>query len=198
MKKVIILVLLLVVGTSPSVSADNIDVSGALNSVYSVSLDGAPDDSGIVVLFDWTTRNQNEKTDHKGDMNAVGDYEVWDGRLSSVLLGLGYKVGPITPWVGGAGQSTKVTKYEMKLEDGKLNKVTTDVSKSIKGVAFGVSAEHWVERWGVAGTVAKMPEGIIANARLKYKITGIGTAHIGYVYSGYVGHGIVAGLGLTY
>lgn len=189
------LVLVLVVG---SVSfADNIDVSGSLNGVYSVSLDSEPDNSGIVVLFDWATRGQNEKTGHKGDMSVVGDYEVWLGRLNSVLLGIGYKLGPITPWVGGASQSTKITRHDMKLQDGNLNKVTTDVSESAKGVAFGVSAEHWIESFGLAGTVAKMPEGFMASARLKYKV-GIGTAHVGYLYNQYIGHGIVAGLGFTY
>lgn len=198
MKKIIILVLLLVMGTSASVSADNINVSGSLNSVYSVSLDGAHDNSDIVVLFDWTTRNQNQLTDHKGDMSAAGDYEVWKGNLSSVLLGFGYRVGPIIPWVGAAGQNTKITKHEMKLQSGNLNKVTADISNSTKGVAFGISAEHWADSLGISGTVAKMPEGIMANARLKYKVSDIGTVHVGYVYSSYVGHGIVAGLGVSY
>lgn len=190
------LMLVLVVG---SVSwADNVDVSGSLNGIYSVSLDGEPDNSGIVVLFDWNMRNQNEKTDYKGDMKAVGDYEVWEGRLSSTLLGIGYRVGPIIPWVGAAAQNTKITKHEMKLQNGNLNKVTTDISDPAKGVAFGIHAEHWIDSFGLSGTVAKMPEGFMANARLKYKVIDYGTAHIGYVYDSVVGHGIVAGIGLSY
>ena len=190
------LMLVLVVG---SVSwADNVDVSGSLNGLYSVRLDGEPDNSGIVVLFDWNMRNQNEKTDYKGDMKAVGDYEVWEGRLSSTLLGIGYRVGPVIPWVGAATQNTKITKHEMKLQDGNVNKVTTDISEPARGVAFGVSAEHWIDSFGLSGTIAKLPEGFMAQARLKYKVAGIGTAHIGFVYDSVVGNAVVAGLGVTY
>lgn len=192
------LALILVLIVSSVSLADNVDVSGSLSGVYSVSLDGAPDASGIVVLFDWTTRNQNEKTDHKGDMKAVGDYEVWEGRLSSTLLGIGYRVGPVIPWVGAAAQNTKTTKHEMKLQDGNLNKVTTDISDPARGVAFGVSAEHWMDPFGLSGTIAKLPEGFMAQARLKYKVAGIGTAHIGFVYDSVVGNAVVAGLGVTY
>jgi len=190
------LMLVLVVG---SVSwADNVDVSGSLNGIYSVSLDAEPDNSGIVVLFDWNMRNQNEKTDYKGDMKAVGDYEVWEGRLSSTLLGIGYRVGPVIPWVGAAALNTKITKHEMKLQDGNLNKVTTDISDPARGVAFGVSAEHWMDSLGLSGTIAKLPEGFMAQARLKYRVTDIGTAHIGFVYNSVVGNAVVAGLGVTY
>lgn len=196
--KSVFFALMLVLIVSSVGLADNVDVSGSLVGVYSISLDAEPDNSGIMVLFDWTTRSQNEMTDHKGNMSVVGDFEEWEGRLSSVLLGIGYRVGPITPWVGGASQNTKATRYEIKLQDGNLNKVTTDISEPARGVAFGVSAEHWIDSWGLSGTVAKMPEGFMANARLKYKVAGIGTAHIGYIYSSYIGHGVMAGIGLTY
>lgn len=198
LKMRLITVIMLVLLLPSIVVADSVDVSGSLNGVYSVSLDGEPDNSGIVVLFDWNMRNQNEKTDYKGDMKAVGDYEVWEGRLSSTLLGIGYRVGPIIPWVGAAAQNTKTTKHEMKLQDGNLNKVTTDISDPARGVAFGVSAEHWMDPFGLSGTIAKLPEGFMAQARLKYKVAGIGTAHIGFVYDSVVGNAVVAGLGVTY
>jgi len=191
------LVFVLVVGSVAS--ADYTDVSGSLTGVYTMSLAVNPDGvSNVMVVFDGMVRGQNKKVDHQGDMTAVGDYEVWEGRLSSILIGLGYRMESVTPWIGAAGQNAKTTKHEMKLQDGKLNKVTTDVSEPARGVAFGLSAEHWTDSFGLSGTVAKMPEGFMANARLKYNFSGIGTAHVGYVYDSIVGHGVVAGVGIAY
>jgi hypothetical protein len=76
--------------------------------------------------------------------------------------------------------------------------VTTDITEPVRGVALGVTAEYWSGPFGVLGTVAKLPEGVLLNARLKYNVYGIGTAHVGYVYNSHTGSGVVVGLGLTY
>lgn len=108
---------------------------------------------------------------------------ILDAGLSSkanhLLLGLGYRASYFTPWVAMYGET--------------INK-----AQGPKGVSFGINGEYWQDRMGVSGTLAKVPEGFLAKGLLKYNVSGIGTAHLGYIYRGEDRHGLVFGLGLAY
>ena len=189
----------LVLVVSSVAYADTIDVSVSPGGFYSVSFNLFPDAAGdIAVVLDWGTLKHSAKIDHKGSMTANGDYEVWEGRKSSAVFGLGYRAGIATPWVAISTQSTRTTKHEMKIKDSDLIKVTTDMTQPLTGVAFGINVEKWMQPWGVSGTLAKVPDGMLLNARIKYKVSAIGTAHVGYIYNTRTGQGLVAGLGLSY
>ncbi|HHT69186.1 MAG TPA: hypothetical protein GXZ85_08025 [Firmicutes bacterium] len=201
--KALFLALVFVLTLGSLASADNIDVSASMSGLYTVSLDAAPENSGIVFLLDYGVQNKDMELitkRSKGDMETVGDYQIFEGRRSTVIVGVGYEVGFITPWVGMAGQTVKTRKDErVLLEDAtEPTTVTTDITEPVRGVALGVTAEYWSGPFGVLGTVAKLPEGVLLNARLKYNVYGIGTAHVGYVYNSHTGSGVVVGLGLTY
>lgn len=199
-KYIIVLSLLVVFFTTPNVFADSVDVSASLNKVFNFSLNIVPEIGGdVAVITEFALHSYKDMVDSKGDMSNPGDYETIESGANHSILGLGYRVKDVmTPWVAISKYSIKTTKYEMKIEDSKLKKTTTDISEPISGVAFGLSAEHWVDRLGLTGIVAKVPEGVVLNARLKYKVTDIGTAHIGYSYNSYFGNSIIAGLGVAY
>ena len=195
----VILVVFLVFAVSLIALADSVDVSCSPSGLLSVSLDVVPDIVGdVAVVFDLGTGKHSLKTNSKGDMTVNGDYEIWEGKRSSSLVGLGYRIGDVTPWIAISSQSTKTTKHEMQTKGTDLVKVIADMTEPTRGVAFGINAEQRIGSWGVSGTLAKMPEGVLLNARLKYRMSGIGTAHVGYIFNGYTGAGIVAGLGISY
>jgi hypothetical protein len=206
-RRVLFLVMALLLTMGSPVSADSIDVSTSFGDLYALSMKAAPEQSGIVLLLDYAIRNQElEEVPDKGDgtMEEVGDYRVFEGRRSTVVLGLGYEVGFITPWVGFASQ--KVRSKEERVEYGQEadsegnsrtvigEKNTTELTN---GVAVGISAEYGEGPWSFLGTAAKLPEGLMLSVRVKYHV-GIGTAHAGYMYNGHTGHGIMVGLGLAY
>lgn len=198
--RIIVAVLLLLLIMPGTAMADSVDVSASLNNVYSLSLNVVPEVAGdIAVISELVLQSHKAKIDSQGDMTKLGDYEVHEGGRHHFILGLGYRVGEhITPWVAVSSYSTKTTKHEMKTSNSQLNKVTTDITEPVNGVALGLSGEYWKERLGISGTVAKMTKGLIADARLKYKVTDIGTAHIGYSYNSYFGNSLVAGIGVHY
>lgn len=194
------LISILLVVVSTTAFANNVDIGYLLNGGYSLALSLSPDNKdGITVVLNHSERNGSLKIDSRGDMTEVGDFEVWEGKKYSGALGLGYRVGPITPWVTLATQSTNTTKHEMKIKDGKLTETKADITDPLVGIALGINAEYWIdESWGIFGTVAKMPKGVLFDARLKYKVIDVGTAHIGYSYNDTTGHGFVMGLGIAY
>jgi opacity protein-like surface antigen len=200
MKMRIITAMLLLFLMSCVAAADSVDVSASLNKVYSLSLNVVPEVAGdIAVISELALQFHKAKIDSQGDMTKLGDYEVYEGGRHHFVLGLGYRVREhITPWVAVSLYSTKTTKHEMKTSNSQLNKVTTDITEPVNGVALGLSFEYWVDRLGVSALVGKVPEGVLLNARVKYNVSGIGTAHIGYTYSSYLGHGVTVGLGVVY
>lgn len=180
--------------------ADSIDISASLNNLYLLSLNVVPEVAGnIAVVGELAMQSHKSKIDSKGDMTNSGDYEIWEGGKHHFTLGLGYEVGEfLTPWVAASSYSIKTTKHEMKTNNSQISKTTTDITDPVSGVAFGLNAEYWMDNFGAYGTLAKIPKGAMITARLKYKVTEIGTAHIGYSYSSYFGNSIMAGLGVSY
>jgi len=207
--KALFLVVVFVLVLSSLASADSIDVSTSLINLHALSIKAAPEQSGIVLLLDYAVRNQEYKENPEkssGSMDKEGDYKTFEGGRSTVVLALGYEVGLITPWVGYASQTVQIKEEKMvpgQAVEGQENppdpvKVEKETAQRRHGVALGVTAEYGEGPWSVLGTVAKLPEGIMLNARVKYNVFGIGTAHAGYIYNSHTGHGIVAGLGLSY
>lgn len=116
--------------------------------------------------------------DDKTNISIVLEHNAQDEKHSGAL-GLGYRIDKVVPWVAMSSQKV-------------------DSTNSQVGFAFGLNADYWIDSMGMSGTIAKMPEGFMSNARIKYKVAGIGTAHVGYVYDSIVGHGVVAGVGIAY
>jgi len=185
--------------TPVALAYDRVDVSASNESTYALSLDIAPYHGTVFsVVWEASGELRDVLLDSEGDMTSVGDFELWEGSRKSNIMALGYRLGVATPWVGVGKQTIEKTRYEMKMEDEELVKKTTDLTKSETGPAFGVNLEHWVDKIGLTGTLAKVPGGVLMTARVKYKYE-MGTLHVGYTYNSYLETGkLIVGAGLAY
>lgn len=201
MKKLSVLaaVIILVLAITPMAFADFVDVGMSLDRTWTLALDVKPDVvSDVSVIFGLDYAKRDSLVDSKGDMTSVGDYVIKEDSRGSTFVGLGYRLGIITPWVGVGVQDKQDVRTDVKLVDSMPKEVSSNLTESNKGLALGVNFDHWVGPVGLSGIVAKVPGGISLSARIKYRVLEIGAAHIGYFYNSALGGGIMAGIGVAY
>lgn len=202
MKKLIttLITLIMVLVSAGLASANNIDFSIG-NKYSSLTLNVSPDLGSVSVIYDTATQRQNVKTDYVGDMTKLGDYEIWNGDKSHMLMGFGYQIGEtgLTPWIAIAGQAEKVTQYKMVMQESKFKNVKSDLTEYAKGIAVGIYLDKWFESLGASGAVVKMPQGVLTHARIKYNVSTLYTVHVGHAYNSYFGdQHLFAGVGIAY
>ena len=137
----------------------------------------------------------------RGDMTAIGDFEVEETKRSYSEVALGYKLGFVTLFAGYStravfSEERKVVKNELT---GKNEIIARHDKESMSGLVIGLNLEHKVDRLGVAATVAKVAGGVYGEAKVKYYIN----EHLallggGVYHPGVNATGLVVGLGISY
>ena len=139
--------------------------------------------------------------DSKGDMTVIGDFELEETKRSYSEIGIGYKLGPVTPFVGYGTRSISTTERTVAISEvtGKNEVITRNTKDTDSGIIFGASFGARIERIGLMATVAKSVDGLYGEAKVKYYVND----HLALLGGGIYHPGInttafVLGLGISY
>lgn len=200
-RAMLVLVLLIVIlGVSVSVSAGYFDFA-LFGTRHSVDVNIDVEGFDFAVLVKSQGNREIVPLDSKGDMKSIGDFEIEETKRSYSEVGIGYKLGPITPFIGyGTRGISKVERTVIKNENtGKNEVASTTTTDSGSGLIFGVRLNTRIEDFGVHATLAKAPDGPYGEAKIKYYINDNLTLIGGYLYHPSVkANGFMVGLGVTY
>lgn len=172
-----------------------------LGGRYSVDVEVDVADFPAVVLIKAQENRATVPLDGDGGMTAVGDFEQEETRRSYSEVALGYKFGPVTPFVG---YSTRAIFLEERsvIKNGLTGKnqiVTKHDKESMSGLVFGLNFAQRLGRVGVGATIAKAANGIYGEAKVKYYINDhLALLGGGIYHPGVNATGLVVGLGISY
>lgn len=139
--------------------------------------------------------------DSKGDMTSIDDFELEEAKRSYSEIGIGYKLGPITPFVGYGTRGISITERTVAINEitGKNEVVTKNTKDTDSGVVFGVSFDARIESMGLMATVAKAVDGLYGEVKAKYYVNDHLALLVGGIYHpGVSATGFVLGLGIAY
>lgn len=196
----IILVAFLVLAVGVPAYAGHFDF-GLLGSRHSV--DASIDIEGfeLVALVKSQGNRLVVPIDSRGNMTNIGDFELEEARRSYSEISLGYKFGPVIPFVGYSSDSifTEERKVVENKVTGKNDVVVNHGKETNGGIVFGLGVDQKLGPVGVLATTAKTPNGIYGEVKVKYHISEYLALIGGYVYHPSVNTtGVVAGLGISY
>ncbi|MDI9413333.1 MAG: hypothetical protein QM401_07145 [Bacillota bacterium] len=202
----ILISVILVLAFGSVVLADSIDVSTSFHEHHILEVELTPDPSSdVVFILNYGAKTKSTILDGEEELVSLGDFQVVEGHKNSVLLALGLKTTIVTPWVGVAKQANQIIRYEMERKESNLVRKESDLvrkesdlSTTKTAPAFGVNIKREMGSIIILGTIAKVPQGILANTKVKYSFSNLGTIHLGYSFDSQMGHGIIGGLGLSY
>lgn len=195
----ILISVILVLAFGSVVLADSIDVSTSFHEHHILEVELTPDPSSdVVFILNYGAKTKSTILDGEEELISLGDFQVVEGHKNSVLLALGLKTTIVTPWVGVAKQANQIIRYEMERKESNLVRKESDLSTTKTAPAFGVNIKREMGSIIILGTIAKVPQGILANTKVKYSFSNLGTIHLGYSFDSQMGHGIIGGLGLSY
>lgn len=202
LKRVLIGVLAVVMLSSVSVPAQAGYFDFALwKSRHSVSVNLDVEDFDLAVLITSQGSRSVVPLDSKGDMKSIGDFKLEETGRSYSGIGVGYKLGPATPFIGYATRA--VSTVERVVVENEITKMNEVVSRSAKanesGLLFGVGLEVKVQRVGMLATLAKAPSGFYCETNIKYYFNDHLALIGGYLYHpGVNANGVMLGLGVSY
>lgn len=202
MSKKVLLVFALITAlsiTTPA-SAGHFDF-GLFGSRYSVDVHVDVEGFDAAVLIKAQGNRATVALDSRGDMTAIGDFKLEETKRSYSEIGIGYKLGPITPFVGYSTRAiSSEERYVVKNElTGKNNIMAKSDKESLSGLVFGVSFAQKIDRLGVGATVARAASGVYGEAKIKYYINDhLALLGGGAYHPSTNATGLVVGLGISY
>lgn len=201
-KRTLLVMLLLIVmlGFSAPVSAGYFDFA-LLSTRHSVDVNIDIEGFDLVVLIKAQGNRGVVPLDSKGDMKSIGDFELEETKRSYSEVRIGYKLGPITPFVGYGTQGISKTERTVAINEitGKNEVVTKNTKDTNSGVIFGVSFDARIGGLGILATLAKASSGFYGETNVKYHISDNLALVGGYLYHPSVNaNGVMLGLGVSY
>lgn len=163
------LMLIVVLNISIPARAGHFDLS-LFKSRHSADVYIDIDDFDAAVLIKSQGNRLVVPVDGKGNMTTIGDFELEETKRTYSEIGIGYKLGPITPFVG---YSTRAIIFEerivVKNEITGKNEITKKLDKETKsGIVLGVNIAQKIGNTGIEATIARASSGIYGEVKVKY------------------------------
>lgn len=155
----------------------------------------------VAVVLRYHDHRKIVLVDNQGDMTNVGDFELEEFKRSYAEVGIGYKIGPFTPFLGYSTMAVYLQEQRVVVNQltGKNEIVTTQSEEAINGLVFGVSLAQRFQRLGVEATIARAATGTYGEAKLKYYINDhLALVGAGVFHPGINVGGLAVGLGISY
>lgn len=196
----IVLIAIFVLGIGMPVYAGHFDFN-LFGSRHSVDACIDIGDLDVVALIRSQGNRQVVSIDSQSNMTNIGDFKLEENKRSYSEVGIGYKLGPITPFVGYATRavfSVKQTVIKNELT-GKNEIISKSCKEANAGLSLGLYFEQRLDDISIGITIATDFGDVYGEARTRYYINDHLALLGGYVYHPSVNTtGAVVGMGITY